>query len=128
MEGKTFQEETFQEERMNTSSEEALMQKLLKRVEAQGEVLENVISHLSKIEEDELKEGEKWDEGDKADYERSKLTQEDINRMMIEGKVCLLLPEFMSQLKSTPRARTFKRAHVNDFFESGDVGSWEDHG
>ena len=64
MEGKTFQEETLQEERMNASSEEALMQKLLKRVEAQGEVLENVISHLSKIEEDELKGGEDWDEGD----------------------------------------------------------------
>ena len=74
MEGKTFQEETFQEERMNTSSEEALMQKLLKHVVAQIEVLEKVISHLSKIEEDELKEGEEWDEKDKADYERNKLT------------------------------------------------------
>ena len=36
-----------------------------------------IISHLSKIEEGELKEGEEWDEGDKANYERSKLTQED---------------------------------------------------
>ena len=74
MEGETFQEETLQEERMNASSEEALMQKLLKRVVAQIEVLEKVISHLSKIEEDELKEGEEWDEKDKADYERNKLT------------------------------------------------------
>ena len=95
MEGKAFQEETPQEEKMNTSSEEVLMQKLLKSVEAQGEVLEKIISHFSKIEEDELKEGEEWDEKDKDDYERSKLTQEDIDRMMIEGKVCLLLPEFM---------------------------------
>ena len=74
MEGETFQEETLQEERMKASSEEALMQKLLKHVVAQIEVLEKVISHLSKIEEDELKEGEEWDEKDKADYERNKLT------------------------------------------------------
>ena len=74
MEGETFQEETLQEERMNASSEEALMQKLLKHVVAQIEVLEKVISHLSKIEEDELKEGEEWDEKDKANYERNKLT------------------------------------------------------
>ena len=46
-------------------------------MEAQGEVLMKIISHLSKIEEGELKEGEEWDEGDKANYERSKLTQED---------------------------------------------------
>ena len=64
MEGETFLEETLQEERMNASSEEALMQKLLKRVVAQIEVLEKVISRLSKIEEDELKGGEDWDEGD----------------------------------------------------------------
>ena len=43
--------------------------------------------------------------------------------MMIEGKVRLLLLEFMSQLKSTPEPWTFKRAHVNDFSESRDVGS-----
>ena len=59
-------------------------------------------SRLSKIEEDELmkpvrdeKEGEGWDEGDKADYERNELTQEDINQMMAEGKVHILLPKFM---------------------------------
>ena len=38
---------------MNASSEEVLVQKLLESVEAQGEVLEKIISHLSKIEEDE---------------------------------------------------------------------------
>ena len=45
------------------------MQKLLESVEAQGEVLKKIISRLSKMEEDELKEGEKKDEGDKVDYE-----------------------------------------------------------
>ena len=53
MEGEAFQEETPQEEKMNTSSEEVLVQKLLESVEAQGEVLEKIISHVSKIEEDE---------------------------------------------------------------------------
>ena len=56
---------------MNASGEEALVQKLLERVEAQDEVLEKIISRLSKIEEDELKEGEEWDKRDKAGYERS---------------------------------------------------------
>ena len=46
---------------------------------------------------------------------------------MIEGKICLLLPEFMPQLRSTPEPRTFKKAHVNDFSKLGDAGSWEDH-
>ena len=53
MEGEAFQEETPQEEKMNASSEEVLVQKLLESVEAQGEVLEKIISHLSKIKEDE---------------------------------------------------------------------------
>ena len=105
---------------MNALSEEVLVQKLLESVEAQGEV-------LKKIEEDELKEGEEWDEEDKDDYERSKLTQEDIDRMMIEAKVCLLLPKFMPQLRSAPGPWTFKRAHVNDLSEARDAGSWEDH-
>ena len=60
--------ETFQE-RKNASSEEALVQKLLESVEAQSEVLKKIISRLSKMEEDELKEGEEKDEGDKVDYE-----------------------------------------------------------
>jgi len=47
--------------------------------------------------------------------------------MMTKGKVRLLLPNFMPQLKSAPRPWTFKRANVNDFFESGDTRSWEDH-
>ena len=46
---------------------------------------------------------------------------------MTEGKVRLLLPNFMPQLKRTPRPWTFKRAHVNDFSKSGDAGAWEDH-
>ena len=33
----------------------------------------------------------------------------------------------MPQLKSTPRPWTFKRSHINDFHESGDARSWEDH-
>ena len=63
IEGETFQE------RKNASSEEALVQKLLESVEAQSEVLKKIISRLSKMEEDELKEGEEKDEGDKVDYE-----------------------------------------------------------
>ena len=47
--------------------------------------------------------------------------------MMTEGKVRLLLPNFMLQLKSASRPWTFKKAHVNDFSESRDAGSWEDH-
>ena len=38
---------------------------------------------------------EEEDEKDKANREQSKLTQEDINRMMVEGKVRLLLPNFI---------------------------------
>nr|POE49736.1 hypothetical protein CFP56_76672 [Quercus suber] len=33
----------------------------------------------------------------------------------------------MPKLKSTPRPWTFKKANVNDFFESGDMRSWKDH-
>ena len=47
--------------------------------------------------------------------------------MMVEGKVCLLLPNFKPQLKSAMGPGTFKKARVNDFSESGDTGSWEDH-
>ena len=78
---------------MDASSEKALMQKILKCVEAQAEVLKMIISHLSEIEE----------EKGRANYGQSELTQEDIDRIMIEGKVYLLLPNFMPQLKSTPR-------------------------
>ena len=65
--------------------------------------------------------------GDKVDYEQKEPTQEDIDQMMTKGKVRLLLPNFMPQLKSAPRPWTFKRANVNDFFELGDTRSWEDH-
>ena len=113
IEGKTFKKEDPQEERMDTSSKKVLMQKILECVETQVEVLKKIISHLSKIEEDN------------ANYGQSKLTQEDNDHMMTEGKVHLLLPNFMPQLKSTLGPWTFKRAHVNDFSKSGDAGSWE---
>ena len=45
---------------------------------------------------------------------------------MIEGKVRLLLPNFLPQLKSAPGMWTLKKAHFNDYFELGDAGSWED--
>ena len=119
MEGKTFQEG------MNASSEEASLQEIFKLMEARGKTLKKILSHLSKIEE-VFKEGEKEDEEDKVNCEQNELTQEDIDRMMTK-KVRLLLPNFMPQLNITPRPWTFKRAHVNDFSESGDSGSWEDH-
>ena len=48
---------------------------MLKCVEVQVKVLKKIISHLSKIEEEE-------DEEDKANHGQSELTQEDINYMM----------------------------------------------
>ena len=118
MEGKTFQEG------MNASSEEALMQEIFEWV--RGKALEKIISSLSKIEE-VLNEREEKVEGNKANYGQSELTQKDIDRVMTEGKIHLLLPNFTPQLKSTPRPWTFKKVHVNDFSESRDTGSWEDH-
>ena len=105
---------------MEALSEKVLMQKMLKCVEVQVEVLKKIISHLPKIEEEEA-------EKDKANHGQSELTQEDINCVMTKGKVYLFLPNFMPQLKSAPGPWTFKRAHVNNFSESGDAGSWEDH-
>ena len=96
------------------------MQKILKCVEVQVEVLEKIINHLSEMEEEK-------DEEDKANYGQSELTQEDIDCMMTKGKICLLLPNFMPQLKSTPKPWTFKSSHVNEFSESGDARSWEDY-
>ena len=46
---------------------------------------------------------------------------------MAEGKVRLPLPNFKLQLKDAPRPWIFKRSHVHEFSESGDIGSWEDH-
>ena len=43
--------------------------------------------------------------------------------MMTKGKVHLLLPKFLPQLRSAPEPWTSKRAHVNDFSESRNVGS-----
>ena len=56
-----------------------------------------------------------------------KEVQEDIDRMMTEGKVHLLLPKFMPQLRNAPGPCTFKTTHVNDFFESRNAGLWKDH-
>ena len=55
------------------------------------------------------------------------LTQEDIDRVVTEGTVRFLLPEFLPQLRSVPKPWTFKTVHVNDFFEMENAGSWEDH-
>lgn len=96
------------------------MQKMVECVEAQFELIKKIISHLSEIEKEEA-------EKDKANHGQRELTQEDINSMMTEGKVHLLLPNFIPQFKSTPRPWIFKRAHVNDFSELGDAGLWEDH-
>ena len=52
-----------------------------------GKAFEKIISCLSKIEE-ALMEGGKKDEGDKANYEQGELTQEDIDLMIRERKVC----------------------------------------
>ena len=65
---------------MDASSEKVLMQKMLDYVQAQVEILKKIISHPSKIEEDEAEE-------DKANHGQSELTQENINRMMTERKV-----------------------------------------
>ena len=51
------------------------------------------------------------------------LTQEDVDRVMTKGKVRFLLPKFLLQLRSVLGPWTFKSAHVNDFFESGNTGS-----
>ena len=94
MENETFTEGIPQEERMDASSGKVLLQKILEFVEAQIEMLKKIVSHLSKMEDDELKKEEENKE-DEVNHGQSKMTQEDINRMMIEGKVCLLLPNFM---------------------------------
>ena len=86
MEGKTSEWKTPQEGKMDASSEKTLMKKMLECVEAQAEVLKKIISHLSKIEKKRLKKT--------GNHGQSELTQEGINYMMTEGKVCLLLPNF----------------------------------
>ena len=93
---------------MDISSEKFLMQKMLECVEAQAELLKKIIGHFSEIAKEEV-------EKDKVDHGHSELTKEDIKHMMVEGKVHLLLPNFMPQLKSALGPWTFKRAYVNDF-------------
>nr|POE86094.1 hypothetical protein CFP56_02461 [Quercus suber]POE86095.1 hypothetical protein CFP56_02462 [Quercus suber] len=105
---------------MDTTSEKVLMQTMLECVEAQAKVLKEIIGHLFEIEKEEV---EKYE----ANHKPSKLTQEAINHVMVEGKVCLPLPNFKPQLRGAPRPWTFKRAHVNNFFESGEAGLWEDY-
>ena len=83
--------------------------------------------HRSKPSPMEGKIAKEEVEKDKANHGKSQLTQENINRMVAKGKVRLLLPNFMPQLKSAPGPWTFKRAHFNDFSKSGDTRSWEDH-
>ena len=46
---------------------------------------------------------------------------------MTKGKIHFLLLEFLPQQRSAPKPWTFKRVYINDFFESGNAGSWEDH-
>ena len=84
MEGKMFQEG------MNASSEEASLEEIFELMKVWCKTLKKILSRLSKTKE-VFKEGEE----DKADYGQSKLTQEHIDRMMIEEKVHLLLPNFV---------------------------------
>lgn len=119
---------------MTASNKEAFVQELFEEVKAQVEIIEKIMSRLSMMKEEELmkpthdkEEGEEWDEEDKVGYERNKLNQEDVDRMMAEGKVYLLLPEFKLQLRNTHGPWTFKRAHISDLSKSGNAGSWEDH-
>ena len=85
---KTFEGKALQEGKVDASSEKVLMQKMLECVEAQVEVLKKIISRLSEIAKEET-------EKDKANSGQSEMTQEDINGMMAEGKVRLLLPNFI---------------------------------
>ena len=84
MEGKTFQEG------MNASSEEASLEEIFELMKVWCKSLKKILSRLSKTKE-VFKEGKE----DKADYGQSELTQEHIDRMMIEEKVHLFLPNFV---------------------------------
>ena len=75
------QEEIPQEE-MTAPIDDTLAQKIYKAVEDQDKALKKMGSHLSKLEESEIKkpvhieiseeeEKEDWDERDKSDYERN---------------------------------------------------------
>ena len=62
-----MEDKTFQEGKMDASSEKVLMEKMLECVEAQVELLKKIVSHLSEIAKEEV-------DKDKANYEQSKLT------------------------------------------------------
>ena len=95
------QEEIPQEE-MIAPIDDTLAQKIYKAVEDQDKALKKMGSHLSKLEESEIKkhvhieiseeeEKEDWDERDKSDYERNeqfeKLTTDTM--AMKDGKMQL---------------------------------------
>nr|POE86334.1 hypothetical protein CFP56_41217 [Quercus suber] len=105
---------------MDAPSEKVFMQKMLKCVEPQVEVLRKILGHLSKIEKEKAKKH-------KTEHKSSGLTQEGIDRVMAKGKVHLPLPNFKPQLRGASGPWTFKRAYVNDFSKLGDTRSWEDH-
>nr|POF09739.1 hypothetical protein CFP56_21378 [Quercus suber] len=92
MKGETFKGKTPQEGKMDVSSEKVLMQKMLKCMEAQVEVLKKIISYLSEIEEEEAEEN-------KANHGQSESTYEDINRIMTKGKELLKGEDWSTKLK-----------------------------
>ena len=68
---------------MVTPINDEIAQRIFKAMEEQSDVLKNMGSHFTKLEEAKLKkaahveilddeEGKGWDERDKADYERNK--------------------------------------------------------
>ena len=57
-----MEDKTFQEGKMDASSEKVLMEKMLECVEAQTEVLKKIIGHFSEIAKEEV-------EKDKAKHE-----------------------------------------------------------
>ena len=57
MEDKTFKRKTYQEGKMDATSEKVLMQNMLECVEAQANVLKKIIGYLSKIAKEEVEKG-----------------------------------------------------------------------
>ena len=68
---------------MDTPINDGIAQRIFKAMEEQSDVLKNMGSHFTKLEEAKLKKtayveihddekGEGWDEKNKADYERNK--------------------------------------------------------
>ena len=77
---------------MDAPSEKVFMQKMLKCVETQVDVLKKILGHLSEIEKEEPKKH-------KTKHESSGLTQEGVDLLMAEGKVHLPPPNFKPQLR-----------------------------